>query len=136
MQTRAGRNGFPLLLAVLDRASGWRDAVVALKPAILLAVLISVGPPWEIRGGLQLVFGHLGPVAPELLVVVELGPGQSVVLRAEAEEALKGDDHEGDLPAHLFDDQALHLPDPMASDIVDHRAFDPVAFDIAPRRPG
>ena len=96
----------------LDRASGWRDAVVGLKPAILRAVLVSVGPPWEIRGGLQLIFGHLGPIAPELLVVVELVPGQSVVLRPEAEEALKGDDHEGDLTAHLFDDQALHLPDP------------------------
>jgi hypothetical protein len=56
-------------------------------------VLISVGPPWKIRGGPQLVFGHLGPIAPELLVVVELVPGQSVVLRAEAEEALKGGDN-------------------------------------------
>jgi len=74
--TRAGRSRFPLLLADLDRASGWRDAVVGLKPAILRAVLISVGPPWEIRGGPQLVFGHLGPIAPELLVVVELVPGQ------------------------------------------------------------
>src|SRR3954449_10949842 len=136
MQTRAGRSRFPLLLADLDRASGWRDAVVGLKPAILRAVLISVGPPWEIRGGLQLVFSHLGPIALELRVVVELVPGQSVVLCSEAEEALKGDDHEGDLPAHLFDNQALHLPDPMASDIVDHRAFDPVAFDIAPRGQG
>src|SRR5215217_4369231 len=110
--------------------------VVGLEPAILQAMLISAGPPWEIRGGLQLVFSHLGPIAPELLVVVELVPGQSVVLRAEAEEALKGDDHEGDLAAHLFDDQALHLPDPMTSDIVDHRAFDSVAFDIAPRGHG
>src|SRR5205085_5576748 len=76
MTQASSANAPDFFSSLLDRSSGWRDAVVSLKPAILLAVLISVGPPWEIRGGLQLVFSHLGPIAPEVRVVVELVPGQ------------------------------------------------------------
>ena len=54
----------------------------------------------------------------------------------DAEEALKGNDDEGDLAAHLLDDQAFDFADVMTSSIVDGCAFDTVAFDIAPRRCG
>ena len=54
---------------------------------------------------------------------MELVPGQGMIALPNAEEALKGDDDEGDLAAHLLDDQAFDFADVMTSGIVDRRAL-------------
>src|SRR4051812_42888250 len=80
----------------------------------------------------QQFFGHLGPVAFQIRVVVELVPGSGVVVPPDAEEALERDHHEGDLATHLLDDQALDDANTMTSGVVDRCALDPVAFDEPP----
>jgi hypothetical protein len=46
---------------------------------------------------------------------MELVPRQGVMVLPEAEEALEGDDAEGDLAAYLLDNEAFDFADVMAS---------------------
>src|SRR4051794_12291882 len=55
--------------AALDSAPGWGDAVVSLKPRIIRCVFI--GSHWKVRRCAQQFFGHVGPVALQIRVVVE-----------------------------------------------------------------
>src|SRR5690349_8823376 len=112
-----------------------RDAEVGVQLVLLVAAELLVLALAEARRAAELGLSDVGPVAAEVRVVAELGPGDGVAVVGEARVG-EGHDHVGDLPADPADHQPLDRPGVPAFAVVDRRALDAVALDQRSRRRG
>src|SRR3954463_5320369 len=100
------------------------DAAVVLAvapvPRLRLAIL---------RRAFELLFGNAGDVTFEVRVVLQVGPGQRIVVLSDPHEAAKRQHGIGNLAAYLVDHHAFDLADLLAVGAVDGGTFDLVAAD-------
>src|SRR5262245_11032414 len=82
-----------------------------------------------LRRTLELLLSNVGAVPPQAGVIVEGGPGDRIVVAADAEEAAKAEHSIGHLAAALVDHDALDGTNMLAMGVIDIRAFYFIATD-------
>src|SRR5215218_1958630 len=83
----------------------------------------------ERRSAPQLVFSDIGAVATQTGVIVELRPGDRVVMTAKSQKAAENYIGIDDAPAHLFDHETLDGADVLALEVVHGGALNPITLD-------
>src|SRR5829696_4830979 len=90
---------------------------------VIVAVSVETG------SASNLIFGDVGPEATQTGVIVQLVPGDGVLLAAKTQESAKRQNRVGNLTGLLVDHEPLHRANPIAVAVVDDGPFNAVALD-------
>src|SRR5262245_24751986 len=82
-----------------------------------------------LRRTFELLLSYVGAVPTQAGIIGERGPGDRIVVSADAEEATKAEHGIGDLAAALFDHDALDGPNMLTLGVINIRAFHFIATD-------